>query len=232
MDTSRISVHAARLAIAAGGAVLLLLGSLHILSPEFEPSWRAVSEYATGQYGWVLSLMFVAWAISSWTLAFAIRSQLTTRAGKIGLGMLVLAGAGEALAAVFDITQPLHGLAALFGVLGLPVAAMLISLALGRVPAWSPAKTALLWTANLTWLSVVALIAALVVMMNGYTQAGNQMTPDVIAVVGYVNRLLIVLYCAWAMTVAGFALALGTIGTIRTQVRVVALVRLPQTRGT
>jgi len=208
MDTSRISASAARLAIAAGGAVIVLLASLHVLSPEFEPSWRAVSEYATGQYGWVLSLMFVSWAISSWALALAIRSQLRTGAGKIGLAVLVIAGIGEALAAVFDITQPLHGLAALLGVLGLPAAAMLISINLGRAPAWSSARTALLWTANLTWLSVVALIAALVVMISGYTQAGNQMTPEVIAVVGYVNRLLVVLYCAWLMTVAGDALAL------------------------
>ena len=69
MDTTRISAFAARLAIAAGGAVIVLLASLHILSPEFEPSWRAVSEYATGQYGWVLSLMFVSWAVSSWARA-------------------------------------------------------------------------------------------------------------------------------------------------------------------
>jgi hypothetical protein len=208
MDTSRISASAARLAFAAGAAVIVLLASLHVLSPEFEPSWRAVSEYATGQYGWVLSLMFVAWAVSSWALAVAIRSQLRTRGGRIGLGVLLVAGAGEALAAVFDITQPLHGLAALFGVLGLPVAAMLISISLGRSLQWRSATIALLWTANLTWISLAALIVSLVVMMNGYTQAGNQMTPDVIAVVGYVNRLLVLLYCVWVLAVARHALVL------------------------
>ncbi|HLF87314.1 MAG TPA: hypothetical protein VI451_00075, partial [Anaerolineales bacterium] len=74
-----------RLAIATASAVLLLLASLHILSPEFDPSWRMVSEYTNGQYSWVLSLMFVFWAISSWALAFTIWSQVKTAAGKVGL---------------------------------------------------------------------------------------------------------------------------------------------------
>jgi len=60
-DTARISLPAAGLAIVAATAALLLLASLHVLSPEFDPSWRMVSEYANGHYGWVLSLMFAAW---------------------------------------------------------------------------------------------------------------------------------------------------------------------------
>jgi membrane-bound metal-dependent hydrolase YbcI (DUF457 family) len=94
-DTSKIEVTAARLAIAAAAAVLLLLASLHVLSPEFDPSWRMVSEYANGHYGWVLSLMFASWAVSSWALAFAIRSQVRTIAGKIGLVFLIAAGVGD-----------------------------------------------------------------------------------------------------------------------------------------
>jgi hypothetical protein len=86
------------------------------------------------------------------------------------------------------------------------VAAMLISISLGPSLQWRSARIALLWTANLTWISLAALIVSLIVMMNGYTQAGNQMTPDVIAVVGYVNRLLVLVYCAWVLVVARHAL--------------------------
>jgi hypothetical protein len=49
-----------------------------------------VSEYANGQYGWVLSLMFASWALSSWALVFAIRLQARTIAGRIGLVLLRL----------------------------------------------------------------------------------------------------------------------------------------------
>ena len=201
----------ARLAIAAAVAVILLLASLHVLSPEFDPSWRMVSEYANGQYGWVLSLMFISWAVSSWALAFAIWSQVGTRAGKIGLVFLISAGIGEAMASVFDINHPLHGLAAMIGIGSLPIAAMLISVSLGHTQAWSAAKKALLWTANLTWMSVLLMAATFAILIVTYTQAGGDMTagaevtvlpPGVIAFVGWANRLLVLVYCAWVMTVA------------------------------
>jgi hypothetical protein len=197
-----ISLPAAYLSIATAAVVLLSLASLHVLSPEFDPSWRVVSEYANGQYGWVLSLMFLAWAVSSWALAFAIRSQLKTTAGKLGVGFLVVAGLGQGMASVCDINHPLHGVAGMLGVLGLPIAAMMISVLLGRTRAWSGAKRLLLWTANSTWVILVLMIAALMVMIVGRNHAGT------IALVGYPNRLLVVLDCVWAMTVAWQAIRL------------------------
>ena len=188
-----VPLAAARLSIAAAGACLLLLASLHVLSPEFDPSFRVVSEYANGQYGWVLSLMFAAWAVSSWALAVAIWPQVQTRSGRIGVGFLAVAGVGEAMASVFDINHPLHGLAGLLGVGGLPVAAMLISPVLIRIPGWSDAKRVVLWTANLTWVALALMIVALIVI--------HQVT-----IVGYPNRMLVVLYCVWVMTVAGQAI--------------------------
>jgi hypothetical protein len=212
-----LSVPAARLAILAGAAALLLLASLHLLSPEFDPSWRMVSEYANGEYAWVLSLMFVAWAISSWALAFALSSQIGTRAGKIGLVFLVIAGIGETMGAIFDITHPLHGLAAMIGIPSLPVAAMAISVSLSRTQGWSDARKALLSTANLTWISLLLLAVAFALMIVTYTQAGGNMTagaevtalpPGVIALVGWANRFLIVAYCVWILTVARQAIKL------------------------
>jgi hypothetical protein len=155
--------------------------------------------------------MFASWAVSSWALAFAISSQVRTRAGKIGLVFLIVAGVGEAMASVFDINQPLHGLAGIIGIGSLPVAAMLISVRLGRTQQGLVAKKALLWTANLTWMSVVLFAATFALLIVTYTQAGGDMTagaevkvlpPGVIALIGWANRLLIVVYCAWVMTVA------------------------------
>jgi hypothetical protein len=125
---------ALRCSLAMSAATLLSLAALHVLSPEFDPSWRVVSEYALGDYGWVLAIMFLSWAVSSWTLAYAIRSQVKTLAGRIGLVVLLVSGTGEALAAPFDVSFPrLHGLAGLLGVPTLPVAAMLISVSPGAV---------------------------------------------------------------------------------------------------
>src|SRR5687768_12229497 len=99
---------APRIALGTAAATVVLLGVLHILSPEFDPAWRMVSEYANGSYGWVLSLLFAAWGVSSLALAYYLRPQLKTRGGKIGLALLVLAGVGQVLAAIFDINHPLH----------------------------------------------------------------------------------------------------------------------------
>jgi len=155
--------------MASAIAALLALASLHLLSPEFDPSWRMVSEYANGHYGWLLSLMFVAWGLSSWALAVAISSEARTLSVKIGLVCLTLAGIGQAMAAVFDIHHDtLHSLAGALGIIGLPIAAMLISVKLGRTDRWSAARRPLLWTANLTWVSVVVLAATFVLTQRNY----------------------------------------------------------------
>jgi uncharacterized membrane protein YdbT with pleckstrin-like domain len=50
--------------------------------------------------------------------------------------------------------------------------------------------------------SLVLMIAALIIMISGYTRAGHKMTPDVIALVGWPNRLMVVVDCLWVVTVA------------------------------
>ena len=52
------AAYAAIIAIIISCAALLLL---HILSPEFAPSWRMVSEYANGHYNWLLTIVFLGW---------------------------------------------------------------------------------------------------------------------------------------------------------------------------
>ena len=81
---------AAWLAMLATGATILLLATLHGLSPEFSPSWRVISEYAFGHYPGVLSLMFLSWGIGSWALVVAIWSEVRTSAGKVGLWFLII----------------------------------------------------------------------------------------------------------------------------------------------
>src|SRR5579864_6382537 len=97
IDPSRTSRPAAQLAIVAAIAALLSLASLHVLSPEYDPSWRMVSEYANGHYGWVLSVMFLTWGASTLALVVALRLEARTTSIKIGLVVLTLAGIGEAM---------------------------------------------------------------------------------------------------------------------------------------
>src|SRR5438067_11848028 len=94
-DLPEIEVLGALLAMVAAAASLLLLAGLHILSPEFDPSFRMGSEYALGHYGWVLWRMFLGWGMRSWALALAIWSRVKSKAGKVGCWFRVIAGLGE-----------------------------------------------------------------------------------------------------------------------------------------
>jgi hypothetical protein len=215
-----ISLMAARLAFAAAAACLLLLASLHILSPEFDPGWRMVSEYAYGHYGWVLSLMFLAWGISAWALAAAIWSRVPTKAGKVGLWFLIIAGMGEVMASVFDITHDTgHTIAGILGIGGFIIAALLLSVSFGRVEAWHGIKKPLLWIANLNWISIVLLVATLVLMtvqflnVNGGqlpSHAPTSLPSGVIGLDGWADRLFVLSNCLWVMMAAWHLIKLRT----------------------
>jgi Protein of unknown function (DUF998) len=213
---SQLAELAGWLAILATSATIFLLVILHVLSPEFSPSWRLVSEYAFGHHAWVLSLMFLSWGIGSWVLALAIWSQVHTDAGKVGLWFLIIAGIGEAMASALDITHPIgHGIAGLLGVIGFPIAALLLSVALGRNETWRAARRPLLWIANLSWISVVLLVVTLAIMtmqmarINGGhlpQHAPKSLPPGVLALDGWADRLIVLSNCAWVLVAAWHAI--------------------------
>ena len=195
---SQASRAAAILAGACAALSLAALAALHALTPELDPAWRMVSEYALGQFGWVLSLLFLTMGLGCVALFIALKPWIQTRGGAIGLGLLLAACVGMAMASVFDITQGMHGLAALIGNTSFPAATMLISVSLMRAhPAWNSTRRLLLWTANLPWMSVVVMLAFLFI---GLAQTGGEFGPGVW--IGWPNRILWVAYGAWLIVVA------------------------------
>jgi hypothetical protein len=214
---STISVLAAWTAIAASGSALALLLILHVLSPEFSPAWRMISEYANGQYGWVLSLMFIAYGASSLTLAIAIRSQLNTRRDTLGVALLLVSGIAQASAAQFDLNQTvLHELAGAVGVLCLPVAEMLVSPSLAATATWDRSTKLILLAANLTWVSVVLWVGSFVLMIATFLHAlgglpaapPEELSAGVVAVVGWTNRLVVLSAWGWVAIVAWHVITL------------------------
>ena len=222
-NTSHIVEPAAWLAILATGAAILLLAALHVLSPEFSPSWRVISEYAFGRYGWVLSLMFLSSGIGTWALAAAIWPQVHSRAGRAGSWFLIVSGTGAAMASVFDVTHEIgHGIAGLLGVVGFPIGALLLSVNLGRQETWRPARRALLWIANLNWISIVLLVATLAIMtmqmarLNGGhlpQHAPKSLPPGVLALDGWADRLIVLTSWAWVLVAARHAIHVRRAGS-------------------
>jgi hypothetical protein len=203
------SPRAASIAIGSTAIALIALLALHIVSPEFDPSWRMVSEYAYGNHGWLLSLFFATWAIGTWSLAASLRPLTATSLGRVGLGFLVLAGIGEMMAAFFDINHPMHGPAAMLGIPSLAVAAVLLSIAVRRQGTLPKIP---MWSAHMPWMSIVVMAAAMMAFMMSLSRAGiamdpangplTDLPPGAIAFVGWANRLLVASYCLWVILAA------------------------------
>jgi hypothetical protein len=204
-----ISQTTARLSFAGAATFVVLLAALHFIKPELDPTWRMVSEYEIGRYGWVMVLAFLSLALSCVALFVAIRSQIRTTGGYIGLVLLLISALGMTIAAIFT-TDPitasqdeltthgtLHGLGSVLGIPSFPIAATLISLSLARNPAWSSARRSLLWAAGLTWISLLVFALSVAVML---PQSQGGFSPDVL--IGWANRLNMVANSGWLMVVA------------------------------
>ena len=202
-----ISHAAARLSLGTAAAFVVLLAVLHVIKPELDPSWRFISEYELGHYGWMMVLAFLSLAGSYIALFIAIRRQIRTIGGYIGLACLLISATGLTLAAIFttdpittspDVMTTRGNLHSLGGTLGfaMPFASVIISWSLARNPVWSSARRPLLWAAVLTIIGFLVSIVSLATMIPSDGHFG----PDV--AVGWPLRFEMLTYCVWLMVAA------------------------------
>jgi hypothetical protein len=197
------SAYVAIVAIAASCAALFLL---HLVSPEFAPSWRMVSEYANGQHKWLLTMVFAGWALSSFALIAALWPLRDTTLGKVGLILLLLGGVGQTMGALFDINHKLHGPAAMIGIPSLCIAAVVLTLALARR---SDISAPPLWSACLPGITFALMIGAFMLFVSSLKAAGvdisgqsgplKELPTGVSGYVGWANRLLFAASYLWAV---------------------------------
>lgn len=195
---------AAYVALASTAVSCLSLILLHLLSPEFAPSWRMVSEYANGHWPWLLTVVFLSWAAGSFALAVALWPVSVTTLGKAGLAFLVLGGIGQTMGGMFDINHKLHGPAAMIGVPGLCIAAVLLTIALGRR---ADIEAPPIWSAHLPWVSFALMLGAFALFLSALKAAGvdisgqtgplKELPPGVSGYVGWANRLLFAASYLW-----------------------------------
>lgn len=207
---STLEVRAARTALFSSVLFAALLLSLHVLEPEFDPTWRFVSEYMLGDFGWLMHLAFLALAVSMASAGVAVLSQIRTWYGYVGLTVLGIAAVGILIAATFTtdpvITSRSQGITTFSGAMHVfgasldytPIAALLLSLSLARNEVWQPIRRRLFLTAGITLVVMVAFMAVL-------PYDGN-IRPGMIA--GLMGRLLLLSYLGWFATVSLHVLAL------------------------
>jgi hypothetical protein len=198
--------------VAASALSLLCLLTLHMVSPEYQPSWRMISEYAMGRHKWLITAFFLLWGVSSILLSLVLWNAVTTGWGRLGVVLLLVSGLGEFMGGLFDVKHPWHGIAFALGVPSLAAASLLIGYDLVDVDPWSSHRGTILIATHATWISLVLMAIAMAVMFAGFKKAGIPMdanapaperVPDgVVALGGYANRLLVLCYVGWLIVMA------------------------------
>lgn len=197
------------------GVFLAILALLHFLEPEFDPSWRMISEYEIGRYGWLMSVAFVCWGLGVLDLQMVLSRSLQTAGGKVGRWWLVVIGVAMMAAGVFrtnaitdntvSLDNTLHTLAGAIVIMTFPIAATLVARGLLHNPRWAPARGWLVWGTALCWAGMVIYFGSIVVS-GLITPGAGRVGPDVLQ--GWPNRLMVVIYSIWMIVVARYALRL------------------------
>jgi hypothetical membrane protein len=123
---SRKTVTIARtVALVSVAYFVIVIVVLHLLEPEFDPRFRFMSEYALGDFGWLMTSAFAALGLVPFAVAVGLRhTHQSSRRARIGFGLLVVAAIFIWLAGVFkDSIQHL-----LAGVVAFPSMLMAVSL--------------------------------------------------------------------------------------------------------
>lgn len=196
--------------LAVGSALCLL--ALHFLTPELDPSWHMVSEYAYGSHGTVLSAFFLCWGFAALAAALALYPISVRWWQRLGATLIFVSGIGAVAGGLFDVRHPLHGLAFGLGVPTLPIGALLVT---GLLVREAPSlRVALRISAHATWLSIVFMGVAMGLFIASLKAAGafhpeshqvlETLPVGVTTIVGYANRFLVLAYLAW-LAIAGSA---------------------------
>jgi len=162
---------------------VVVLIVLHILEPEFDPRFRFMSEYALGDYGWLMTTTFFALGLVPLLAAIGLQNVYeSSRSIRIGLGLLVVAAIFIWLAGIFRDSIP-HLLAGVVAFPSMVMAVLLLSWTFRRAAGWQ----------TIYWLAVfigLAMLAMLFLMVADLGMPGLQ------------QRVFIFLFLVWLSIVA------------------------------
>src|SRR5262245_9785248 len=125
--------------VGLGGVSVFVIAvlALHVLQPKLSPLTEAVSFYAHGRGGRLLTIGLIAMAIGSLSLAWGLARNSHGRIAKVGVVLLAVWGLGALLGGIFPADPPgnwdappslsgmIHGNSALVAFLSLPAAAVM-----------------------------------------------------------------------------------------------------------
>ena len=187
---------AAVTALVAGGITVGLIAILHVLKPEYDPSWRMISEYSLGRYGWVMRLAFVTMAISP--AATCVALWPFGGAWTIGLAAVALGALGAAFIDADPIMTPraqatpvgrAHTVLGIILLAGFPPAAVFAGVGVATELGWMLAIASVVPWVGLVWFLSAASPAR-----------GRGGSPEIR--IGWPDRFCLLAYLAWVVLAA------------------------------
>lgn len=190
-----ISAFAAYYSLGAVAIAIVLVIALHDLEPEFDPSWRMLSEYSLGKYGLIMRIAFILGGTG--VIASGVALWQTAGFLSAGLPLVALGPIGAAFIDTDPVTTPrseltsrskVHaGLGSLF-ILGFPIAATCAGIGTAMQ---STAGPLLAWAALIPWAALIWFLGATL----RFGQASTVGNPKVR--IGWPNRFNMLAYLAW-----------------------------------
>lgn len=193
------------LAVIFGLLFFLLVASLHFLRPNLTPSSHMISQYAVGQYGWVMRLAFGCFAAACLALALALRPFLGNSHGSTLLIIIAVSMVGvglfntDPLEPVRDkrsLASSLHNLFSVIVVTLCPLAATVLYFELINNSQLDVYQHLFALLSVLTWVGFVGYVGGM---------AYFQLIKEKISTnspLGYPSRFMITTYAFWVTLVA------------------------------
>jgi hypothetical membrane protein len=115
---------------------VIVITALHLLHPEFDPRFWFMSGYALATHGWLMTTNFFVLGLATLVVAIVLREgNLSSKAGRLGFGLLTIGGLFIWLAGVFRDSLP-HLLVSVVVFPSVVIAALLLSWSFRQAAGW------------------------------------------------------------------------------------------------
>lgn len=187
------------IALAGTAAFSALLILLHFLKPENDPSWRMISEYQIGRYGWLMRLAFLCWSVGVFGLVVMLWQQIPAVTDTL-LAVIAASILGAGVFVTDPITTPnelqgraskLHTLFGTITIIGTPFVATAVNWSLSDDLLATPLRQYLVWLTLTVWLGFLVFVSSMAYYGAKKIPLGPQ------AKIGWPNRFMVFTYILW-----------------------------------
>jgi hypothetical membrane protein len=165
---SRVTMFLALLALMGLAVKFLNIAALHFVRPDVNPVLEPISNYGVGPYGFLLTVADIGSGLATLALVFGLYLGIAPPARSyVGLFLLGLYGVSELLGGIFPIdvggkittAGTIHNIFGNISFFCFPIAAILLSLRMGRNDQWRSLRRPALALSIVVVLTVVLTIA-------------------------------------------------------------------------